>query len=140
VIADVVRADLTPARRREVHRAIALGLEELGVPGRAGEVARHAEAGDEPALACRAALQAADDAARLGAPDDVVPWLDLAGRVAPDAAAADEVRRVSVRLLGDRAPAPPRPHRHTAPRGAGLSRRDLDLDAARTDGAKLRDR
>jgi hypothetical protein len=76
----------------------------------------------------------------LTTPDDVVPWLDLAGRVAPDAAVADEVRRVSVRLLGDRAPPPPRPHRHTAPRGAGLSRPDLDLDAARTDAAKLRDR
>jgi hypothetical protein len=131
VIHDVVRAGLTPARRREVHRALALALEQVADSGQAGDVARHAEWGGEHALACRAALRAADMAAGHGALDEALAWLDLAARVAPDAAAADEVQRGAARLLGGVETAERRPRKRAGPRPSGLMQSDLDLDPAR---------
>lgn len=82
----------------------------------------HAGWDDTPRCAARS------KAAGLGAPEDVVAWLDLAGRVAPDPAAAAEVGRMHARLLGDQAPPLPRAPRRTTARVAGRSPQDLDLE------------
>src|SRR5207244_169123 len=67
MIAEVVRDGLTPARRHELHRAIALSLETVtpaaGLREVAGEIARHAERGGERPLAYRYALLASEAAA-----------------------------------------------------------------------------
>ena len=82
VIAHLVRDGLTASRRQEVHRSLALALglvlrpEEA--PAAAGELARHADRGDEPGLAFRYALLAAEGAVARYAYAEALSWLDLA--------------------------------------------------------------
>jgi hypothetical protein len=82
VIAHVVRDGLTPSRRREIHRTLALGLEQAMVPHQirevARELARHADRGGEPALAYRFALVASEGALERYAFAEALSWLDLA--------------------------------------------------------------
>jgi predicted ATPase len=82
VIAHVVRDGLTPSRRREIHRTLALGLEQAMVPHQirevARELARHADRGGEPALAYRFALVASEGAIERYAFAEALSWLDLA--------------------------------------------------------------
>lgn len=83
VIQDVVREDLTPASRLELHRALALGLEAL-TPSETGDevaggIASHADQGGEPALAHRYALRASEAAARRYAFEEALAWLDPGG-------------------------------------------------------------
>lgn len=132
VIARVVREGLTTARRREVHREIALAL-SLNVPPGAepadpGEIARHAEQGGEPALAYRYAMLATRAGVSRFAYDEALAWLDLAAAVA---ATPDEARAVDgatadlLRLLGPRAA--PRPVGRAPSSISVLDRGDLDL-------------
>jgi DNA-binding SARP family transcriptional activator len=82
VIAHVVRDGLTPSRRCEIHRTLALGLEQAMVPHQireaARELARHADRGGEPALAYRFALIASEGAIERYAFAEALSWLDLA--------------------------------------------------------------
>jgi hypothetical protein len=82
VIAHVVRNGLTPSRRREIHRTLALSLEQVMLPeearGAASELARHADRGGEPALAYRFALIASEGAIERYAFAEALSWLDLA--------------------------------------------------------------
>jgi DNA-binding SARP family transcriptional activator len=82
IIAHVVRDQLTPSRRREIHRTIALSLEQVILPHRvpeaARELARHADRGGEPALAYRFALIASEGATERYAFAEALSWLDLA--------------------------------------------------------------
>jgi len=103
VIAKVVRDGLTPSRRREMHRSVALGLERLSLrsdlPSAAGEIARHAGHGGEPALAFRYALLASSAAAERYAHGEALAWLALAGSNVGDGAEADEVKRLKTAVL-----------------------------------------
>ena len=82
VIAHVVRDQLTPSRRREIHRTLALSLEQVMLPQQtrdaARELARHADRGGEPALAYRFALIASEGAIERYAFAEALSWLDLA--------------------------------------------------------------
>ena len=82
VIAHVVRDGLTPSRRREIHRTLALSLEQAMLPQHtvdtARELARHADRGGEPALAHRFALVASEGAIERYAFAEALSWLDLA--------------------------------------------------------------
>jgi DNA-binding SARP family transcriptional activator len=82
VIAHVVRDGLTPSRRREIHRTLALALEQTMLPQQAvdtaRELARHADRGGESALAHRFALMASEGAIERYAFAEALSWLDLA--------------------------------------------------------------
>ena len=103
VIADVVREGLTPARRRELHRAVALALETIASPAEsqevAGDIAWHAERGGESALAFRHALAASAAAVSRYAFEEAAAWLDLAAGVATPGAETDEVNRRTAEVL-----------------------------------------
>ena len=134
VIAEAVCDQLTPSRRRELHRAIALSLEAVTLPARigdvAGEIAHHAERGEERAMAYRHALVASETAAARHAFADALSWLDLASSVAQPGVEADTVKRSTADLLKLAGWAEP----HAAPMRAATSARgvepeDLDLPA-----------
>jgi hypothetical protein len=137
VIAEVVRDALTPARRCELHRAIALSLITIAESGdvgeMAGEIARHAERGGERAAAHRYALIASDAAAGGYAFEEALSWLDVAAAAASGAAETDDVNRRTARVLAlagwSEGGAPPRwPSRSSGTR-RGIDRRDVDLEA-----------
>src|SRR2546428_13679287 len=85
MIAEVARDGLTPARRHELHRAIALSLEIVtpaaGLREVAGEIARHGERGGERPLAYRYALLASEAAAGRYAFEEELSLLDGASRL-----------------------------------------------------------
>jgi len=103
VIARVVRDALGMARRREVHRGLALAL-EAAIPAGSettdpGEIARHAEQGGERAMAYRYATMAAAACEARFAYGEALAWLDLASGVASSAEDTDAVNRTTARLL-----------------------------------------
>jgi predicted ATPase len=103
VIAHVVRSSLSMSRRREVHRSLALALERVtsATDSRkvAGEIARHADRGGEPALAYRFALTAGHGAMERYAFSEALSWLDLAATNARGEAEADAVNRLTASVL-----------------------------------------
>jgi hypothetical protein len=103
VIAHVVRGGLTAPRRREVHRALALSLHLVTPPDRlaliAGEIARHADRGEEPGLAYRSALMASEAALERIAFAEALSWLDLAAGAAGNKTEVNEVNRRTADLL-----------------------------------------
>jgi predicted ATPase len=103
VIAHVVRDRLTPTRRREEHRALALSLEAAtptaDAGSVAGETARNAEQGGDRGLAYRSALLASEGALQRFAFAEALSWLDLASTVASDRAENDEVDRRTAMLM-----------------------------------------
>jgi hypothetical protein len=103
VIGHVVRDGLTAPRRRELHRVLALSLNHVTPPERlpliAGEIARHADRGGEPALAYRSALLASEAALERIAFAEALSWLDLAAAYAPGKHEVDEVNRRTADLL-----------------------------------------
>ncbi len=132
VIQDVVRKDLAPASRLELHRALALGLESLTQPDTgdevAGRIASHADQGGEPALAHRYALLASEAAARRYAFEEALAWLDLAAATARTGPERDEVNRQAGLLLQTAGwEHPPRPARRPGTPAWGIQREDLDL-------------
>jgi len=135
VIQDVIRAGLTPARQRALHREIAVILAELALESdqpHAEDIARHAERGGDHELAHRYALQASDTALRRTAYQEALSWLDFAAGVAADGPQAEEVNLRTARVLelAGWSEAPPMVRRAGTP-ARGLERRDLDL---KTDG------
>lgn len=139
VIADVVRDSVTPSHRRELHRVLALALDQSAAsdPGGsvAGEIARHAERGGEPAMAYRFALQASEEAVQRYAYRDGLAWLDLAGRVAAGPDQLEEVNRRTADVLG-LAGWSERPSIGLRPSlpGRGIARGDVDLRAVEREG------
>ena len=103
VIAHVVRDGLTAPRRREVHRSLALSLEQAlrldQLSQAAGEIARHADRGGEPGLAYRAALMASQAALERIAFAEALSWLDLAAASATDEEQRADVNRRTADLL-----------------------------------------
>ncbi len=127
-LGQAVRAGLSSARRREVHRALSLAFEASAEPdalaARAGEIARHAERAGEAARARRFALLASEAALEQLAFDESLANLELARRTAPELAAEINQR---VAALAARAgwSAPPSSPFDTASRP--LTSEDLDL-------------
>jgi hypothetical protein len=82
---------------------MALTLDQLATPEHlgsvAGEVARHAERGGEPAMACRAALQASEAAMQRFAFSEALAWLDLAAGAAIGPQQVAEVNRRTADVL-----------------------------------------
>jgi hypothetical protein len=102
VIAHVVRDGLSPARRAEVHRMLALSLERTmsaPIEARAGAIARHADRGGEPGLAYRFALIASEAAIERYAHAEALSWLDLAAAAARGREQADAVNRRTADVL-----------------------------------------
>ena len=103
VIGHVVRDGVSAPRRAEVHRMLAITLERLAPPeslrGVAGEIARHADRGGEPGLACRAALLASEAAMQRYAFAEALAWLDLAAGSARDPEQTAEVNRRTADVL-----------------------------------------
>jgi len=104
VMARVVRDGLTTSRRRELHRAIAVTLDQLAAEGgpaaAPGEIARHAEHGGERGLAYRQALVASDAARQRYAYEEALAWLDLAAATAAPGQESDAVNRLTAEVLG----------------------------------------
>lgn len=136
-LGQAVRAGLSSARRREVHRALSLAFEASAeteaVAERAGEIARHAERAGEAARARRFALLASDAALAQLAFDEALASLELARRAAPDRAGEIDAR---VAALAERAgwTSPPSTPFDTASRP--LTPEDLDLRPADLAGAE----
>jgi predicted ATPase len=132
VIGRVVRDGLTASRRRELHRAIGRTLELLveteGAVALAGEIARHAELGDDRALAYRASLRASEAARQRYAYEEALGWLDLAAGTAAAGAETDAVNQLTAEVLSvagwREAPAPPRRPEQARQE---IERQDLDL-------------
>jgi hypothetical protein len=103
VIAHVVRDGLTSSRRQEIHRTLALALERAmlpqDMPNTAREIARHADRGQEPGLAYRFALVAANEAVERYAFSEAMSWLDLAASNTSGAGEADAVNRLTASVL-----------------------------------------
>jgi hypothetical protein len=131
VVEQVVRAGLTPARRAELDRAIALALDRLphADDGVSGDIASHAARGGERDLAFRAALAASDAALGRFAFDEALAWLDLASDAAPNAAASREADARTARVLELAGGVMPTPHslRRSTPR-LGVRPHDVDLE------------
>lgn len=102
-IAQVVRAGLTAARKREIHRTLAIALERAMMPHDtrevAREIARHADRGGEPGLAYRFALIASDGATQRYAFAEALSWLDLAATNARGGAETETVNRLTAAVL-----------------------------------------
>jgi hypothetical protein len=99
----VVRDSLTESRRREVQRTLALALERALQPEDlrevAREIARHADRGGEPALACKYAMIVAREALERYAFAEAMSWLDLAATNARGGAEGDAVNRLTAQVL-----------------------------------------
>lgn len=103
VIAHVVRDSLTESRRREVQRTLALALERALKPEDlrevAREIARHADRGGEPGLACKYAMIVAGEALERYAFAEAMSWLDLAATNARGEAEGDAVNQLTAQVL-----------------------------------------
>jgi DNA-binding CsgD family transcriptional regulator len=97
LLASVVYAQIPPARRRRLHRAIADALAGSisGVPADPGARAWHLALGAEgPDAAVAKALEAAAAAARsAGAPEGAAELAELARRLTPPGRTRDRIRR-----------------------------------------------
>ena len=110
IIARVVRDGLSPLRRREVHRSLALTLQGLtsasGDSTKAGVIALHADRGGERGLAYQAAVAASRIATERFTREEAMSWLDQAATYARTAEEAAEVNRLTARLMEEVVPAP----------------------------------
>jgi len=131
VIARVVSDALGTARRREVHRGLALALEVAadGAVSDPGEVARHAEQGGERAMTYRYAMLAAAECEARFAYAEALGWLDMAAAASGSLADTDAVNVITARLL-DAAGWHDAPRLHRQPvQTGGLAVADFDLPA-----------
>jgi predicted ATPase len=140
LIAEVVRRELTVSHRRELHRAIALALQEMASDNTrhelrdsahhamAGRIARHAEYGGEGQMACRYAMEASANALGRYGPEEALFWLDLAAVTAKGREQSDEVNRLTAEVLEFAGlTEAPRGMRRTSATLASLGQEDLDF-------------
>jgi predicted ATPase len=129
LLGQAVRAGLSAARLRELHRALSLALEASASPGRleprASDIAWHAERGGEPTRAYRFALLGSEAAAAELAFEEASSCLALARRAMPEAGTELDER---LKALAERAgwtapPAAPAADPHIPP----IGEEDLDL-------------
>lgn len=131
VIAHMVRDGLGASRRLEIHRSLALALEQALRPAEAvaaaADIARHADRGGVPELAYRYAVLAARAASARFAFTEALTWLDLAATSARSPGESQTVDRLTADVL-ERAglselPTPPGP----LPVTREIVSEDLDL-------------
>jgi predicted ATPase len=130
LIADVVRGETTPSRRREVHRAIALALLREASDGRSesGRIAWHAARAGEHAMAYRHGLLASEECAGRYAYEEALQWLDIAAGAAADDGQREEVNRRTAGVLDQAGwSEPPRVSPARDSQGAALHAEDLDF-------------
>jgi predicted ATPase len=102
IIEQAVQDGVTESRKRELHRILADALERATAPqeeGRAGEIARHADLGGEPALAYRQALLASEAAVQRHSYAEALSWLDLAASRAQAGPETDLVNRLTAEVM-----------------------------------------
>jgi len=99
LFANAVRKSLSPPRAVELHRALALALEAAGGEDLAPRIASHAELGEVPDLAFRAAWSAAEAAVGRAAIGEALLWLDVAAGQATDEERAAQVHRRTAELV-----------------------------------------
>jgi DNA-binding SARP family transcriptional activator len=130
IIGSVVLTSMGQARRRELHRAIALAMvqaaQDRGGEPDPGEVAYHADLGEEQDLAYEYALRVTEESRALGATAEALHWLDIAARWARTRDETAAVDRATAELLGTGHVVKPRPPAGRG-RDARLSRHDFDL-------------
>ncbi len=78
LLAEAVHDDVLPGERLGTHRALAEAIRADPALGTAGDLARHAVAAGERALAARASLDAARDAMRVGGPAEALRHAETA--------------------------------------------------------------
>jgi len=88
LLAEAVYDDLLPGQRVRLHGAYAAALATLPGRGTAAELAHHARRAGEPALALSASVQAGDEAATVGGPDEAAQHYETALALAADPALA----------------------------------------------------
>jgi DNA-binding SARP family transcriptional activator len=131
IIGHVVLDAMGTSRRREVHRMISLALTDAAVSmsrtPEPGAIARHADAGGEPAMAHRYALLASESSAAQSAWADALGWLDLASACAltPDEQRAADQATAGVLAMAGLSKLPSRPVTTRATRVIGAD--DMDL-------------
>ncbi|MEP6571445.1 MAG: AAA family ATPase [Gemmatimonadota bacterium] len=131
VIADMMREGLSPVRRQELHRALALSLEaaagaEMSLD-MATTMARHAERGGLPALAYRSALQAAEMLSVQGEPKEALVWIDLATSSASGASERQAVDAATAQILARAGWEERPPSSSSALTDEEMQQEDLDL-------------
>ena len=133
VIARVVSDALGTARRREVHRGLAIATEiasvESGIPADPGYIARHADQGGERVMAFRYGMLAVETCEARFAYDEALTWVDFASAVAGSASDTDAVNRATARLLESAGWREPPKSEPGAVQGGQLRVADLDLPA-----------
>ncbi len=137
LIEQAVQDGLTDSRRRELHWMLAEALERATAPqeaGLAGEIARHADLGGEPARAYRQALLASEQAVQRHAYDESLSWLDLAASRAQPGPETDLVNRLTADVMERAglpsampAPRPPAPPGREPPTAESRVSEELDL-------------
>ena len=140
VIAEVVRGTLTPARRQELHRSVALSLEAIRSPEEelevAAQIARHAERGGEQGMAHHYAMVCAEAALQRLSFEEALSWLDLAASVARGTQESDRANRQTATVLELAGwTKPPRIRRPGSP-AQGIRQMDLDLRGADAGGRR----
>ncbi len=141
LIAEAVRRELTVSHRREIHRSIALALQEMAGDNTrhemrdsehhslAGRIARHAEYGGEGRMACHYAIKASAAALGRYGPEEALIWLDLAAVTADGPEQSNEVNRLTAEVLEFAGwTEAPRGMRRISTSLAGLAQEDLDFD------------
>ena len=78
LLAEAVYEDLLPGERRRLHAAFVATLLASGAPPGAADLARHAVAADDHAVAAAASEQAGDEALAAGGPDEAARHYALA--------------------------------------------------------------
>jgi DNA-binding CsgD family transcriptional regulator/tetratricopeptide (TPR) repeat protein len=78
LLAEAVYDDLLPGERVRLHAAYADALASGSVTGTAAELARHARAAHQRAVALRASVRAGDEAMAVGGPDEAARHYELA--------------------------------------------------------------
>ena len=134
IIGHVVLDAMGTSRRREVHRMIALALTDAAVSVRrepdAGAIARHAQAGGEPALAYSHALLASDACVAQAAWMDALGWLEIADECASTPSERRAVQEATTSVLALAGLATPPMRTATLRATSIVQAEDMDLRGA----------
>lgn len=86
LLGEAVYDDLLPGERIRLHSAYVHALQSAEVPGSAADLARHARAAHDHHTALTASIQAGDESAQMGGPDEALRHYEWALELAEDSA------------------------------------------------------
>jgi DNA-binding CsgD family transcriptional regulator/tetratricopeptide (TPR) repeat protein len=137
LLAEAVYDDLLPGERVRLHAAYADALGSGTVNGTAAELARHARAAHQRAVALRASVRAGDEAMAVGGPDEAARHYELALELLRDSDADAQLvdgpdpatpHRVTLTLrVAEALTAAGRPHRAVDLVGHQIDQLDADV-------------